>query len=68
MKARIAYLTSPALNVYLLNFQQENGTEFAIEISKGHLANILIDGTALALREQYPNRVPTNIQDTQAGN
>jgi hypothetical protein len=51
MIARIAYLTSPAPGMFLLNFQIENGVELSIEVSKGHLANILIDGTALALRD-----------------
>ena len=64
MKARIAYLTSPAPNVYMLNFQQENGTEFSIEISKGHLANIIVDGASLALRDQYQNRVPATPQES----
>ncbi len=59
MKAKIAYLTSPAPNIYLLNFQIEHGIDMSIEISKGHLANLVIDGASFALREQYPvNRVP----------
>lgn len=57
MKARIAYLTSPAPNVYLLNFQLEHGVESSIEISEGHLANIIIDGASFALRKQLVNRV-----------
>ena len=58
MIARFAYLTSPSPNVFVLNIQIEgkDGIE-RFEISKAHLANILITGTALALQEQYP-RVP----------
>lgn len=67
MKARIAYLTTPAPGVYLLNFQIEHGVDMSIEISKGHLTNILIDGTSLALREQqYVHRVPETITQENA--
>jgi hypothetical protein len=64
MIARIAYLTSPAPGVFMLNFQMEGETGCQrIEISKAHLANIVIDGAALSLRE---NRVhPTPNQGTQ---
>jgi len=67
MKARIAYLTSPAPNVYLLNFQLEHGIEQSIEISQGHLANIIIDGASFALRKSYPvNRVPETVGAQEA--
>jgi hypothetical protein len=58
MIARIAYLTSPAPGMFVLNIQPEGkpGIE-RFEISRAHLANILIDGTALALRDSN-NRVP----------
>lgn len=60
MIAKIAYLTSPAPNRFVLNFKQEDDAETrSFEISKAHLANILIDGTALALRDQF-NRVPVS--------
>ena len=50
--AKLAYLTTPAPNVYVLNFQLDDGLTFIrFEISKAHLANILISGTAIALRE-----------------
>lgn len=53
------YLTSPSPNIFNLNFQSEGSDGIlSVEISRAHLANILIDGTALALREQY-RRVPT---------
>lgn len=64
MIARIAYLSTPAPGVYVLNIQPE-GQEGCLryEISKAHLANIIIDGTTLALRDidnRVPNRVPFN--------
>lgn len=56
MIAKLAYLTSPAPGVFVLNLQIDG--EFSrVEISKAHLANILIDGTAWALRDSS-NRVP----------
>lgn len=59
MIAKIAYLTSPAPNRFVLHFQPEGEQSLIhIEISKGHLSNIIIDGASLALREQYSNRVP----------
>lgn len=60
MKAKIAYLTSPAPGMFLLNFQQEQGIDFSVEISKGHLANILIDGCALALRDSSKEALKLN--------
>jgi hypothetical protein len=66
--AKIAYLTSPAPNRFILNYQEEgkDGIE-RVEITKAHLANILIDGTALALREtSVPHRVP--VAQTKTGN
>jgi len=59
MIAKLAYLTSPARGVFLLNFQVEGRPEFSrVEISKAHLANIIIDGASFALRETSVNRVP----------
>lgn len=59
MIAKIAYLTSPAPNRFILNYQEEgkDGIE-RVEISKAHLSNILIDGCALALRDSSSHRVP----------
>lgn len=66
MRARLAYLPTPAPGIFLLNFQSmESDAVLSVEISKAHLANILIDGTALALREQYPHRVPAAAQGMQ---
>ena len=62
MKAKLAYLTTPAPGRYVLNFQPEDEKRiYEFEISQAHLANLIIDGTSLALREnQYLNRVPFN--------
>lgn len=59
MKAKLAYLTTPQPDVFVLNLQPE-GCEgiLRFEISKMHLANILISGTAVALRETSIHRVP----------
>lgn len=59
MIAKLAYLTTPSPGRYMLNLQICGSDEFIrIEIGKAHLINILIDGTAYALREeQYLNRV-----------
>lgn len=52
MIAKIAYLTSPSPGVFMLNIQPEDCEGILrFEIAKAHLANILIDGTALALRD-----------------
>jgi len=48
--ARLAYLTQPAPGVYLLNIQNAAGELWRVEISKGQLANIIVDGAAMALR------------------
>ena len=67
MKAKIAYLTSPAPNTYVLNIQVEGREDLErFEISKAHLTNIIIDGTSWALRESI-HRVPESSQVTQAG-
>ena len=58
MIAKLAYLTTPAPDRYILNIQPFGSDDlFRFEIGKAHLANILIDGCALALR-QSSNRVP----------
>ena len=55
--ARLAYLTTPSPGVYILNIQVGDDEIRRFEISRAHLANIIIDGTALALREQSNHRV-----------
>jgi hypothetical protein len=69
MIARLAYLTSPSPNRYILNFQEEGKDELCrLEISEGHLANIIITGTSLALRKTFvANRVP-ELQPVSAEN
>jgi hypothetical protein len=61
MICKIAFLTTPAPDRFVLNIQTFGSDDIQqFEISRHHLANILIDGTALVLREdQYLNRVPT---------
>ena len=52
MIAKIAFLTTPGPGRFVINIQAFGCEEVQqFEISKHHLANILIDGTALALRE-----------------
>lgn len=60
MIAKLAYLTTPAPGRFILNFQNEGCLDVTqIEISKAHLANIIIDGTSIALREAFVHhRVP----------
>ena len=58
MIAKLAYLTTPSPGIFILNIQIEGSNEYCrFEISKAHLANIIIDGSALALRDQF-HRVP----------
>lgn len=58
MIAKIAYLTSPAPNRFILNYQEDgkDGIE-RIEITRAHLANIIVDGASFALRETSIHRV-----------
>jgi len=52
IKAKLAYLTTPQRGVYVINYQPEGSDEVRqVEISKGHLANIIVDGASLALRD-----------------
>ena len=55
MKAKLAYLTTPAPGVFVLNIQVGDGSVQRFEISKAHLSNILIDGASVALREYSQN-------------
>lgn len=65
--ARIAYLTSPAPGRFLLNIQPEGTHDIArYEISKAHLANIVIDGASFALRETSVHRVQPTPQTENA--
>lgn len=68
MKVKIAYLTSPAPDRYVLNFQGVdtlgNESFMQLEISEAHLANIIVDGASFALRK---NRVPAASQGIAEG-
>lgn len=72
MIAKLAFLTSPAPNRYLLNIQKfgSDNTE-QIEISEGHLANIIVDGASFALRKNRvqptPAETSANERSTSAG-
>lgn len=58
MIAKLAYLTTPSPGMFVLNIQPEGSEDLLrFEICKAHLANILISGTAVALREDSINRV-----------
>jgi hypothetical protein len=69
MIARLAYLTTPGPDRFVLNIQPFGSDDIIrFEIAKAHLANILIDGAALALREYSSNRVPeTKTQESANG-
>lgn len=57
MIAKLAYLTSPAPDRYILNYQVEGSEELCqLEIQEAHVANIVIDGASFALRRSA-NRV-----------
>lgn len=62
--AKLAYLTTPSPGVFVFNYQIEGSEIQRVEISKAHLINILIDGTAVALRESSAsqNGVPHEHQ------
>jgi hypothetical protein len=66
MIAKIAYLTTPGPDRFVLNIQPFGSDDLLrFEIAKAHLANILIDGVSLALREYSSNRVPeTKTQES----
>lgn len=67
MIAKFAYLTTPAPGIFVLNIQVDGEPEIArFEISKAHLANILIDGTALALRDQGQSRATVELNGLMA--
>lgn len=67
MIAKIAYLTTPGPNRFILNIQTFGCDDVQqFEISRHHLANILIDGTALALRETSTSRVSQPLTEEAA--
>jgi hypothetical protein len=65
----LAYLTTPAPDRFVLNIQVTRTSELLrYEITKAHLINILVEGAAMAFREQYPTRVPNNSTQESADN
>ena len=67
MIAKLAYLTTPGPDRFVLNIQPFGSDDILrFEIAKAHLANILIDGASLALREYSSNRVPNNSSQESA--
>jgi hypothetical protein len=48
--AKLAFLTCPAPDVYLLNLRVEGEDFYRLEISKAQLDNMVVDGVAIALR------------------
>jgi hypothetical protein len=55
--AKIAFLTTPSPNRFVLNIQTFGSDDIQqFEISRHHLSNIIIDGCALALRETHTER------------
>ncbi len=62
MIAKLAYLVTPDAGRYILNFQAFGSEELiSIEVAPEQMRNILIDGTALMLRQSFhpvPSRVP----------
>ena len=68
MQARLAYLTTPAPDRYILNIQPVGSDDvLQFEISQGHLANILIDGTSLALRAAVVNHHRVTETNSKTG-
>lgn len=54
MIAKIAYLTSPAIGRYLLNFQLFGSEELInVEVAPEQMRNILSDGVSLMLRQSF---------------
>lgn len=66
--AKIAYLTSPAPNRFILNYQEEGQEGISrVEISKAHLTNLIIDGASFAFRESSNHRVPEITRESAEG-
>lgn len=49
--AKLFYLTEPSRGVFMVNIQTWPGSVDRIEITKDQLANFLVDGSAMALRD-----------------
>ncbi len=63
--AKLAYLTSPAPNRFILHIQI-GVCDYDFEISRAHLANIIIDGASMSLREQYQPRSQSTDNEMNA--
>lgn len=48
--AKLAFLSEPAPGLYLLNLRAEGEDFYRLEISRGQLVNIAIDGVRMALQ------------------
>ena len=58
MLAKLAYLTTPEDDRYVLNFQAFGSEELiSIEVGPDQMRNILSDGVSLMLRQSF-HRVP----------
>lgn len=67
MIAKLIYLHSPAPDRYVLFFQEQGDDELReLEISEGHLANIIADGAHYAFRKQCVHRVPETTKSENA--
>lgn len=64
MIAKLIYLTSPGPDRYVLNVQKFGSEDIEqIEISEGHLGNIIADGAHYAFRKQYRSVPATTTED-----
>jgi len=65
IKAHIAFMTFPAPGRFVFNYKADtDGEIIQVEISQAHLANVIIDGASISLREStfQLNRVPSASQ------
>jgi hypothetical protein len=66
MISKLAYLTSPELGRYILNFQPFGSEELiTIEVAPEQMRNILSDGVSLMLRHSF-HRVPISSKEETA--
>jgi hypothetical protein len=60
--AKLAYLTEPGPGKFVLNLQFEGDIEASrVEISRAQLGNILVDGAAMAFRDQSTRLGPESF-------
>jgi len=65
-KAKLAYMTFPSPGVFIFNYQIGDGELQHIEISKAHLANVLIDAASVALREYSSSQIGDRHEGSRA--